>query len=87
VRTFIVVNIVSGDLLYFDCPINSFRADMPKTPQDLIGYEPPNIENFQLISVPGLLTIHDAKRLEMRYDSRERKIIGNDGWSADVKVL
>jgi len=86
-RTFIVVNIKTGELLYFDCPINCFNADLPTIPQHLIGYEPPNIEDFRLVIAPGLVTIHEARRREMKYDSGEQKIIAKDGWSVDVKTL
>jgi hypothetical protein len=87
VKTFIVVNLKTEELLYFDCPIHAFNADMPKKPQDLIGYEPPNVEDFGLISVIGLLTIHEARRREMRYDSSEQKIIDRDGCLINVEAL
>jgi hypothetical protein len=83
-ETFIVVNLKTGELLYFDYPINCIKTDKPKKPEDLIGYEPPNLADLKLIIYPGFLTLNEAKQKAMRYS--DGKIIDQDQREYEVKV-
>ena len=84
-ETFIVVNRVTGELLRFDYPINCMNTDKPKKPEDLIGYEPPNLPDLKLIVYPSILTINEVRKRKMRYF--DGKIIDQDQREYEVRVL
>ncbi len=84
-KTFIVVNVDTGALLYFDCPVNCIGADLPTIPQDLIGYEPSNLNILRLVVFKGMLTLREAKQRGMRYIGH--KIVDSEGGEYEVEEL